>query len=103
MNDKGISASYLLSPLSKTTNPENTTQFRLVKNFNVIRVKDLLIHNTVPVTLYDNLITFQDTGKIFELKGDLLKMTTNKNYNVDLVGLSDKNYCMIWQRKSTSM
>ena len=28
--------------------------------------------------------------KKFELKGDLLKMITNKNYNVDLASLSDK-------------
>ena len=28
--------------------------------------------------------------KQFELKGELLKMITNKNYNVDLANLSDK-------------
>ena len=31
MNDRGIIASYLMSPLSKITNPENTTQFKLKK------------------------------------------------------------------------
>ena len=31
MNDRGILATYLLSPLSKITNPENTTQFKLEK------------------------------------------------------------------------
>ena len=36
------------------------------------------------------MITFRDTGKEFELKGDLLKMINNKNYNVDLASLSDK-------------
>ena len=36
------------------------------------------------------MLTFRDTGKEFELKGDLLKMITNKNYNVDLASLSDK-------------
>ena len=36
------------------------------------------------------MITFRDTGKEFELKGDLLKMIPNKNYNVDLASLSDK-------------
>ena len=50
----------------------------------------MLIHNTIPITLNDNLLTFRDTGKIFELKDDLLKMITNKNYNVDHVILSDK-------------
>ena len=36
------------------------------------------------------MLTFRDTGKEFELKGDLLKMITNKNYNVDLASLQDK-------------
>ena len=36
------------------------------------------------------MLTFRDTGKEFEIKGDLLKMITNKNYSVDLASLSDK-------------
>ena len=36
------------------------------------------------------MLTFRDTDKEFERKGDLLKMITNKNYNVDLASLSDK-------------
>ena len=90
MNDRGIIAIYLLSPLSKITNPENSTQFKLVKDHNSNRVKDLLIKNTIPITLHDNLLTFRDTNKQFELKGDLLKMITNKNYSVDHASLSDK-------------
>ena len=50
-----------------------------------------MLHNTIPVTLYHNLLTFRDTGKEFELKGDLLKKITNKNHNVDLASLLDKN------------
>ena len=34
MNDRSLLASYLLSPSSKITNPENTSQFKLVKNPN---------------------------------------------------------------------
>ena len=90
MNDRGILATYLMSPLSKITNPENTTQFKLVKDANSNRVNDLNINNSIPITLYNNLLTFRDTGKEFELKGDLLKMITNKNYNVDLASLADK-------------
>ena len=37
------------------------------------------------------MLTFRDTGKEFELKEDLLKMITNKNFNVDLASLQDKN------------
>ena len=90
MNDRGILASYLMSPLSKITNPENSTQFKLVKDSTSIRVNDLKINNSITITLHNNLLTFRGTNKQFELKGDLLKMITNKNYNVDLASLSDK-------------
>ena len=36
------------------------------------------------------MLTFRDTGKVFELKEDLLKMITNNNFNVDLASLPDK-------------
>ena len=90
MNDRGILASYLMSPLSKITNPENTTQFKLVKDSNSNRVNDLKINKAIPITLYNNMLTFRDTGKEFELKGELLKMIINKNYNVNLASLQDK-------------
>ena len=79
-----------MSPLSRITNPENTTQFKLVKDHNSNRVNDLLINNTIPITLYGNILTFRDTNKQFELKGDLLKMITNTKFDVDLASLSDK-------------
>ena len=90
MNDRGILATYLMSPLSKITNPENTTQFKLIKDSTSNRVNDLKINNSKPITLYINLLAFRDTNKQFELKGDLLKMITNKNYNVNHTSLSDK-------------
>ena len=36
------------------------------------------------------MLTFRDTGKEFEIKGDVLKMMTNKIYNIDLASLQDK-------------
>ena len=90
MNDRGIIASYLLSPLAKIFNPENTTQFKLINDSTSNRVYDLKINNSIPITLYNNVITFRDTGKEFVLKGDLLKKITNKNYNVNHASLSDK-------------
>ena len=90
MNSRGKLASYLMSPLSKNTYPENTSQFKLVKDHNSNRVNDLLTHNTIPVHFYNNLLNFRDTGRKIELKGDLLKMITNKNYNVDLASIQDK-------------
>ena len=90
MNDRGILATYLMSPLSKITNPENTSQFKLVKGPSSNRVNDLKIHNSIPITLYGNMLTFRDTNKQFELKGDLSEMITTSKFNVDLASLSDK-------------
>ena len=45
MNDRGILASYLMSPLSEITNPEKSSQFKLVKDPSSNRVNDLKIHN----------------------------------------------------------
>ena len=90
MNDRGILATYLMSPLSKITNPENSSQFKLVKDSSSNRVNDLKIHNSIPITLYGNMLTFRDTNKQFELKGALLEMITNSKYNVDLASLTDK-------------
>ena len=78
MNARGTLASNLMSPLTKITNLENTTQFKILKNRNSDRVNDLLIRSTLSITLHDNLFTFCDTGKMFELKGDLLKIITKK-------------------------
>ena len=90
MNDRGILPTYLMSPLSKMTNAENTIQFKLVKDSSSKRVNDLKIHNSIPITLYGSMLTFRDTNKQFELTGDLLEMITNKDYSVDLASLADK-------------
>ena len=90
MNDRGILATYLMSPLSRITNPENSSQFRLEKDPNSNRVNDLLMKNKIPITLYGNMLTFRDTNKQIELKGDRLEMITNKDYNVDHASLADK-------------
>ena len=90
MNDRGILASYLMSPLSKITNAENTSQFKLVKDPGSNRVNDLKRHNSIPITLYGSMLTFRDTNKQFELTGDLLEMITDKDYYVDLASLVDK-------------
>ena len=91
MKDSGTLASYLMSPLSKITNPGNTSQLKLIKDSNSSRVNDMLIHNTIPGTLYNNLLTFRDTDKKFKWKGDLLKLITIKKHIVDLPSLADKN------------
>ena len=70
MKDRGILASYLISPLSKIIIPEHTTQFKLVKVPQPNRVNDLLKNESIPVTLYNNLLTFRD--KKFELQRNIL-------------------------------
>ena len=90
MNDRGILATYLMSPLSRITNPENASHIKLVKDPSSNRVNDLKINKTIPITLYGNMLTFRDTNKQFELKRDLLEKITNSKFNVDLASLSDK-------------
>ena len=102
-NDRSILATYLMSLLSKITNFKKTSQFKLVKVSSSIRVNDILINNSIPITIHDISLTFRDTGKVFDLKEDLLKMITNKNYNVDLAGLAKQNKCMILQTECISL
>ena len=78
MKNRGKIASYLVSTLSKITNPENTSQFKLLKDPSSNSFNDLIIIKTIPVTLCNNLLTLQDTDKKFELHGDLSKMMTKK-------------------------
>ena len=89
-----------MSPLSKITNPENTTQFKLVKNHKSKRVNNLLTKSTIPITLYSNMLTFRDIGRDFELKRELLKLITNKNYNVNLASLQDKKLMYVFAKKN---
>ena len=90
MNDRGILATCLMSPLCKITNLGISSQYKLVKDSNSNRVNDLKKNKTIPITLHNNLFLFRDTGKKFELKGDLSERITNKNNNVDLASFADK-------------
>ena len=90
LNDRGILDTYLMSTLSKITNPESSSHFELIKDSNSKRVIDLEINKTKPITLHDNLLTFRHAGREFELQGDLLEMITNKIYKADVASLSDK-------------
>ena len=80
----------MLSLLSKITNPEQSCQFKLVKDPDSKKVTDLLLNKTIPVTLFDSLLTFRDTNRMFKLQGDLLKIITIKNYNVNLAKSQDR-------------
>ena len=99
MNDRCIKAAYLLSPLSQFNNPEYTRQFKLVRDPDSNRVNDHLKNKTMPVSLYDKLLTFRDIDGNFELNGDLLKRISNNNYNVDLAKSSGKKFLFKFARK----
>ena len=84
MKNRGVLASFLLSPVSKINIPDYISQFKLLKDNNSNMVNDLLIKETKPVTVCNNLLGFRVVDKDFVLQINLLKMITNKNYNVDL-------------------
>ena len=91
-----------MSPQSKITNRENFTQFKQLKKRSSDRVNAMLIKNTKLITLHDSLLTLHDSGKEFESKGDLSKMISNKNYNVNHASLADKKLLYDLQKKCIS-
>ena len=90
MNDKGMIAPYLASSLVNLFKPENKSQFRLRKDPNSTKMNDFLIHGSIPVTLFSNMITFRNSNKSFTLEGDLLKLITNYKFNADHSSPQDK-------------
>ena len=90
MNERGLIASYLTTPLVEAFKKDNKSQFRLRKDPNSHKLNDFLIHGNIPVTIFSNMITFRDSNKTFRLEGDLLKVLTNYKFNVDHSSLQDK-------------
>ena len=90
MNDKGLIAPYLTTYLVEVFKKDNKSQFRLRKDPNSTKMNDFLIHGTIPVTIFSNMITFRDSNKTFRLEGDLLKVITNYKFNVDHSSPQDK-------------
>ena len=83
LNDKGMIAPYLTTSLVEVFKKETKSQFRLRKDHNSTKMNDFLIHGTIPVTIFTNMITFRDSNKTFRLEGDLLIVITNYKFNVD--------------------
>ena len=75
-------APYLASSLISLCKPENTSQIRLIKDHNSIRMNDFLTNGGIPVCLYSNMLTFGDSNKSFKLSGNLLGTMTNYDFNV---------------------
>ena len=79
MNNKGLIDSSLIEVLKS----DNKGQFKLIKDPNSTKPNDFLINEKVPVTIFNNMLTFRDTNKIFKLEGDLYKVLTDYKFNVD--------------------
>ena len=90
MDDKCLIAPYLVSSLVEVFKKDNKSQFRLRKDPNSTKMNDFLIHGTIPVTIFSNMITFRDSNKSFRLEGDLLKVITNHKFNVNHSSPQDK-------------
>ena len=90
MDEKGMIASYLASSLVEVFKKDNKSQFGLRKDPNSTKLNDFLIHGTIPVTIYSNMIVFRDRNKTFRLEDDLLKVITNHKINVDHSNPQDK-------------
>ena len=90
MNDKGMIAPYLTTSLVEVFKKDNKSQFRLRKDNNSTKMNDFLIHGTIPITIFSNMITFRDSNKSFRLEGDLLKLITNHKFNADHSSPQDK-------------
>ena len=90
MDEKGLIAPYLTSSLVEVFKKDNKSQFRLRKDPKSTKMNDFLIHGTIPVTIFSNMITFRDSNKSFRLEGDLLKTITNHKFNADHSSQQDK-------------
>ena len=90
MNVNGLIAPYLTTSLVEVFKKDNKSQFRLRKDPNSTKMNDFLIHGTIPVTIFSNMITFRDSNKSFKLEGDLLKLITNYKFNADHSSPQDK-------------
>ena len=80
MIKNGVDHSSLIRPIAKLLVPKNKRKFRLsgdpdTDNWNNYKT------NGEKVTVYDQRLLFRDTDKVFTLKGDILSMITDYDFN----------------------
>ena len=85
------------SPFSKKTNLEHTSLLKLKNDLDSNRVNDFLINKTISFTLFDNLLTFRGTKKLFNQK-ETLKVISTKNCNVALANFLKKKDNWAWKK-----
>ena len=80
MNKNGVIHSSMLRPITKLLVPKNKSQFRLLDDPDSDSWNDYKLHRD-KVTIYDVKLHFGDTGLVFTLKGDILAMITDYDFN----------------------
>ena len=80
MNKNELIHSSLIGPIAKLLVPKNKSQFRLLDDPDSDNWNDYKA-NGEKVTLYDDKLLFRDTGVAFMLKGDLLSMKTDFDFD----------------------
>ena len=70
----------LIRPIAKLLLPKNKSQFRLIDDPDSENWNDFLMKKE-KVRLYDDKLLFRDTGVVFTLKGDILSMITDYDFN----------------------
>lgn len=80
MNKNGVIDPSLIRPLAKLLIPRNKSQFKLVDDPDSENWNDFKM-NGEKVTIYDDKLLFRDSGVVFTLKGDLLSMITDYDFN----------------------
>ena len=86
MNDKGLIDSSLIEVIKS----DNKGQFRLTKDPDSTKPNDFLINEKVPITIFNNMLTFRNTKKVFKIEGDLYKLITDYKFNVDHSNQQDR-------------
>ena len=80
LNKNGIIQWSLITPKEKLLVLTNGSQFRLYHDPDSDKWNDLVM-NGEKVTKYDDKIFFKNSGKIFALRGDVLKLNTDDKFN----------------------
>ena len=74
LNDKSKLVPCLATALVNLFKLGNTSPFKILKKSTIKKIKDFLINKNIPATFHDNLLTFHDSNKKFELKEQHLKI-----------------------------
>ena len=80
MNKNEVIHSSLIRSIAKLLVPKNQSQFRLLDDPDSDNWNDYKM-NGEKVSLYDDKLLFRDTGVVFTLKGDILSMITDYDFN----------------------